>query len=379
MHIDQKSVNELVASIYDACLDGSRWQPTLQSILRHLDANGGQLWSPFLDAKGGGFDFAESGHDFNMRSEYAAYYRHHDLWFQRAEARCLTTGTILTDRELISEREFSGSEFWADFLRKTDSYRMCTGIILGGAGSTQPLVTFTGFRGVRADDFGSTERRLLTHLLPHLRRAVSLHWQFAATLSSPALQVMDKLATPVLILSVDATLIHANAAAERLAHDYPVFKIHRQRLRLPTEKDQQRLLSLLHHASQQYSSLPEGVSTTLSIDLGSRVNAFLEVGCLRQENHLQMDRAVAVVLVRTDAIDAVSVPELRTSYGLTKSETETAVQLIRGHSPDEIAAMRQVSINTVRTQLKQIFSKTGAQRQSDLVRMLITRHSHLIR
>jgi DNA-binding CsgD family transcriptional regulator len=41
-----------------------------------------------------------------------------------------------------------------------------------------------------------------------------------------------------------------------------------------------------------------------------------------------------------------------------------------GKSPEQIAADRNVAISTMRTHLAQIFARTGAENQRDLVRML---------
>jgi len=43
-----------------------------------------------------------------------------------------------------------------------------------------------------------------------------------------------------------------------------------------------------------------------------------------------------------------------------------------GATPGEIADRTGVQINTIRCQLKQIYAKTGARRQADLVRLLLT-------
>ena len=43
-----------------------------------------------------------------------------------------------------------------------------------------------------------------------------------------------------------------------------------------------------------------------------------------------------------------------------------------GHSLEEAAGHRGVTMNTARSQLKQIFFKTGTSRQSEVVRLVLT-------
>ena len=63
---------------------------------------------------------------------------------------------------------------------------------------------------------------------------------------------------------------------------------------------------------------------------------------------------------------------LRTLYGLTPAECRVSLLLSDGHAPKHIAEMAGVSFDTVRTQIKSIFSKTGVKRQGELIRLLLT-------
>lgn len=58
---------------------------------------------------------------------------------------------------------------------------------------------------------------------------------------------------------------------------------------------------------------------------------------------------------------------LQRLYKLTAAEAELAVMLANGDSLERIAEERVVSLETVRTQMKTVFRKTGANRQGQLV------------
>jgi DNA-binding CsgD family transcriptional regulator len=66
-----------------------------------------------------------------------------------------------------------------------------------------------------------------------------------------------------------------------------------------------------------------------------------------------------------------SVGFLRTAFGLTKAEAGLALALCRGVNLNEFAAERGISIHTARTQLRALLSKTRAERQADLVGLLL--------
>lgn len=63
---------------------------------------------------------------------------------------------------------------------------------------------------------------------------------------------------------------------------------------------------------------------------------------------------------------------LHARYGLTRGETRLALLLLAGSSVGEAAQLLRVSIGTARGVLKKVFDKTATNRQSALVRLLLT-------
>jgi len=61
---------------------------------------------------------------------------------------------------------------------------------------------------------------------------------------------------------------------------------------------------------------------------------------------------------------------LARAFGLTAAEAEVAARLARGERREAIAAARRASLQTVRSQIKSIFSKLGVTREPQLVALL---------
>ncbi|MDX5383780.1 MAG: LuxR C-terminal-related transcriptional regulator [Rhodobacterales bacterium] len=59
---------------------------------------------------------------------------------------------------------------------------------------------------------------------------------------------------------------------------------------------------------------------------------------------------------------------IRDKYGLSAAETEVLAQLAKGKKADEIATLKNVSVNTIRAQIRALLDKTGSRTQGDLVR-----------
>lgn len=61
---------------------------------------------------------------------------------------------------------------------------------------------------------------------------------------------------------------------------------------------------------------------------------------------------------------------IRDLFGLTEAEAEISCELAQGRSLSEIARLAGVSVNTVRSQLKGIFAKTGTHKQIEVVALM---------
>ena len=80
----------------------------------------------------------------------------------------------------------------------------------------------------------------------------------------------------------------------------------------------------------------------------------------------------AILVSPPDDAPLVSTDTLRSRYGMTPAEANLAALLVSDLSLDQAADSLGVKIGTVRTRLKQVFAKTGTNRQASLVRLLLT-------
>lgn len=77
---------------------------------------------------------------------------------------------------------------------------------------------------------------------------------------------------------------------------------------------------------------------------------------------------LALVLFENEQTDHFKLREhFFSAYGLTRSESQIAHEILGGHSISEAAEARNLSPSTVRSYMKQVFSKTGTHRQSELI------------
>ncbi|MFC6655784.1 helix-turn-helix transcriptional regulator [Roseibium salinum] len=85
-----------------------------------------------------------------------------------------------------------------------------------------------------------------------------------------------------------------------------------------------------------------------------------------------LTKSISVILlaIKPEASLATLQLRLQEVLGLSQAEAETSLMLADGRTPAEIAASRQVSLHTVRNQIKAALAKSGCRRQSELVRKI---------
>ena len=115
---------------------------------------------------------------------------------------------------------------------------------------------------------------------------------------------------------------------------------------------------------------------TLFVPRKGNLPAAIVVNGLREDD-LAVGSASAILSVRASAAQLLTHHALKSLFGLTLSEALVAQALTGGKSIEEIASDAGVSLNTTRVHLKNVFGKTGTNRQAHLVALLFHCASNL--
>lgn len=231
----------------------------------------------------------------------------------------------------------------------------------------------------RSNDNGPMDEdsnRLLSLLLPHIQKALEIRQVLGVAQQrlAGAEAMVDASATATFLLTKQGRVLHRNAATECLLGQADGLVLHDGMLTASEECFKEQLRKLFDDAAipiaPQWKADPAR-ALLLHRSAGHQPLQLLASPLLPA--HRDRSKADLVLLV-TDPEKPVNFPDdvLRALYGLTPAQTEVANGLLTGYTLGEIATLRRVSVGTVRQQVKSILTKTGARRQSDLVRLLMT-------
>lgn len=203
--------------------------------------------------------------------------------------------------------------------------------------------------------------RLLQALRPHLARAAAVTARMGLGQLDRQLDLLEEIGLPAAVLGLGGRVAVANAAfqARREARGGG------DRLALADEPAERRILAALEAIAA--SRLPPLLSFAIA-PAGPRPAMILRLLPLRRGARELFTGALAVLVLHE--IQPPSLPEaglLSELFGLTPAQIRLARLLIQGHSLPQAAVATGLSRETLRTQLRSIFEKTGTGRQAELV------------
>jgi DNA-binding CsgD family transcriptional regulator/PAS domain-containing protein len=366
---DKVALSKLLCALYDAAGDSSLWSVFLRE-LAHV-TRGNQSGILLHDLKRGEHSVSlQWGIDPASARLYQEYYGTRDLWMQKATPH-IYAGWLATSEEICPLEELVRSEFYNDYLQPNEMAHAMWGVI---ENSPARIINIGIYRDLRKRPFRGGDLNLLRFLAPHLDRAFRMHLQLSElkTRADNLQNAIDMVATGIILLGSNSRIIHMNhAAAKLLAEDNGLIAL-QGRLHAERTTETATLHNLI--AQAQDTSRGKGVGPAGAISISRRTRPALQVLIAPVRNiHLDAACPVYAIAFVTDPSQKVrpTADILQTLYGLTPAECRVTLLLGDDYAPPAIAGLIGVSRNTLKTQLTNIYRKTGTSRQSQVVRLVV--------
>lgn len=246
---------------------------------------------------------------------------------------------------------------------------------------------YVGFcRREGAAGFSAEEIASLELLLPHVRQAfeINRHVQERSVLHDVVRERYEQFSTGVVLLDREGSVIFSNSWARRLFREPGGIDQVDGGLRLADPEADQRLEELIAHCirtarikgvmNDGYVSVSraEHDKAPLSISVSSYVSP------QGTRTLLPGTSCVMLLLYDVERRNTTRRYILEQLYRLTPCEAMLATGLAAGKTINELALSQDMSRETLRSQLKRVFLKTNTNRQSDLVKLVLTGPGNLL-
>ena len=368
MPLDAEALSKLLGSLYDAAADPTLWEPYLQQLAQNTNARSAAL--VLHDADQDLHSVHSSwGLDPDGIRLYREYYGSIDVWTQRAMP--ISSIWVCHSEALCPRSELVTTEIYNDFLAEFGIEHGLFGLV-DNSGSHLAAVSL--YRDSSSSAFDIAELQLVRIIAPHIQRAFELNSQFCKlkTQSAGLERALDMLPTGLIFFGTKGEVVLMNRSALASVAERDGLLATRDRLRAERSAESSLLEKTILQAASTSSGKGHSAGGTVIISRRSRPPLRLQISPIRNSG-IQTSQSIAAVAFVNDPLRANRPTQevLRLFYGLTPAECRVALLLGDGHAPRKIANMVGVTDNTVRSQIKSIFSKTGVRRQGELIRLLL--------
>ena len=370
MNIERQALS-LVSRIYDTANDASLWQAFVDELAEAFGAAVGFAHQP------PGFPmqsvFVTHGLDHPDPEYLNVFVEHHKRGLPWALAYVRNfVGRFGLASEVLPDSAVADTDYYHDFMKPL-GLAAC-----GPMGHTialeegRPSAVIALFKREGERPWRPRDCALGDLLVPHLARAFELRQRAHQT--SALAEALDRLPTGVMLLDARGHVVLRNRTADRILELEDGLMLHEGMPRAVRAADNAVLHQMIRQVVEAHAAgrPSEGNVMALTRPSGRRafplmISALLTAG----PGHTLHDAIAVVYITDVEGKLLQRAEPLRKLYALTQAEVELVELLCDGWSLEEAASHRNVTMNTARSQLKQIFFKTGTSRQSELVRLVL--------
>jgi DNA-binding CsgD family transcriptional regulator len=185
---------------------------------------------------------------------------------------------------------------------------------------------------------------------------------------SVALWAIDQLCAGVVVTDNDERIMAMNRTAKSIVRLDDGLNVRNDRLCARRAFETAKIAKLIAGATAE-AKLGAAAGRMLVGRCGGLPPYVLTVAPLRTDIAVD-ERRFALIVVVDPLRHSPSEEDLAEFFGLSPAEARLAASLLVGKTLSQITASTGVRITTLRTQLRSILRKVGAERQSDLIRIL---------
>ena len=232
-------------------------------------------------------------------------------------------------------------------------------------------------RSFSAQPFSEQDCHTLKLLYPHFKRALRIHREFhrLRTRQQSLHEALSRFMIGLIILGPDGRMTYQNPVAERLMADHGGLTLHNGKPKAHFANENQCLQNLIRQQLEMDASNVANQTEALGVHHPDReMNLNVIVTSLKGNNEPDSEQQGHLALYLSDPDSALNLPAtaVQSLYNMTPKEANVAIALANGLSPSQISEHHGVSVDTVRSQLKSIYSKMGVNKQQDVIRVLLS-------
>lgn len=352
-------IDDLISDIYEAAVIPEKWPVGLDRFTKI----GQGAFSSIFTQRGNDIRWVGTPEANSLIGDYVALNKP-DLNPRIARFGASLHPGFLSDLDCFSDQELATDPFYKDFLRPRGYGWVASRHIWSPSGD---LIVASIERRYERGPFEVEIIAQLDRLAPHIARAglLAARLQFARVRAMT--EALEAIGLPGAVLRRKGQLFSANPSFESTV--MPLIEDRNDRLRFVDEQVDELFAASLEAIShwqigQSISSIPIAASH-------DRPPIIVHLVPIRGSAQDIFSEALSLLVITP--VNCSSVPSAKVLQGLfdlSPAEARVARAIGNAQSVEEIAQAMGVSKETIRSQLKSVLSKTGLNRQVELVSLI---------
>jgi DNA-binding CsgD family transcriptional regulator len=377
---DQISEEGLIIRLYEAALDEEEPEALWTDVCRFL---GGEIfWFLGMDPRRGSIYWHFGyGPDREGKERSKQIYVDFKKSFSTPEtnpwlaaATALPEGEFITNEKLIPRNVFEKMDVYNEFIHP---YRIEETQGMNLIKKPSFWVSFSCYRSRKRGAFDDEELRRGGVIGEHLRRFAHIRAVLgeAASKRRNAIAALERLQSAVIIVDSKGNTVFRNESANKIIEKNDGLLVQNGRLTAENIEDNVKLGLAIREATKTAVGKGKSTGGELTVQRKSMSRPFTVIVAPLPAHPFTAGVGIgsAVVFVADPEAEVdYSIQMLKKLYDFTESEAKVAMMISTGLGVEYAAKRLAVSKNTVRTHLAHIFDKTGARKQGELIRLLLT-------
>jgi len=371
-------VSSLIADIYDAALDPTRWPGVLGKAREFVGGFAATICAKEATRKSAQLHYQDG-------SIEPAYTR---LYFDEyVKLDPLTTGQLfgeidepIATPDIMPYAEFFETRFYKEWVRPQGIIDFVSAVLDKSPTGAAMFGVFRHERDGRVDD---EMRRRMRLIAPHVRRSLLIGRVIDRKTAEAETfaDTFDGLSTGMFLVDASGRIVHANSSGQAMLAQGGPLRASAGKLIAERASGSKQLDEIFELASKGDTALgSKGIALPLNAGDGERYSAHalpLVSGERRQAGAGYA--AVAALFVRKAELETPTAPEIIAgAYRLTPSELRVLLAIVEVGGVPEVADALGIGEATVKTHLHRIFAKTETTRQAELVKLVAGFSSPLV-
>jgi DNA-binding CsgD family transcriptional regulator len=358
---------DIIGLIYDAVTDSSLWERVLVAFIQATNGIGGSLSIGNAE-----FDEIAFVCRHHMSPEEAAEYQKNyastDGWALRVHE--FPEGYAGASHDIWPEAEMVESPAYREFYGPRNWHYGMGGVILR---TPHSISLITMLREKEKGPCVEAELALCRTLLPHLRRAALLQGELTALRSQRLafLSHLDRYPQAFLLIDSDRKILVANTPGREVLDARDGLRVEGGRIRTASPAEDAALADAVRRLANERESRVSRLSVARRSHVSPYLLLLLPVPSRGAAPLGVSQPAVAIVVIDPENSFSPDTSALADLFGLTPAELRVTSLLVQGRSMEQIGVELKVSIETIRTHVRRVFSKTSTNRQGELIALVL--------